>query len=483
MFLNFLFNQDTTLVSLLVIFAFLIALLYVVPVVNIKLFRVLSLIFSFVPLFWSLYLWWGYDGSGNTFQYIYHLPNLHLSLGVDATGLALVILTSAIFPLCIALMSTITGIMTFLLLELLILGSLLVLDLLFFYIFFEGTLILLFLLIARPDKLTLNSFNKHSIGDYTTIDAAYKIMLYTAFGSLLFLPVIFILYSTYGTTNVLLLTCSGDTLLSVDLQMLLGWGLFLVFAVKIPLIPLAAWLPEAHVAAPTAGSVLLAGVLLKLGGIGIIRYLIPIFPAFVVKIFPIIAVVCIVSFLFSTLSTLRQVDLKKIVAYSSIAHMALVTLAIFSMSEHSVVSSTFMMVAHGLVSPGLFLLVGFLYERSHTKYLPYLTGLGSHMPIYAILFFLLTLANAGMPLFPNFIGELFCLMSVFAVHSLYAYVFCISQVFTAVYSFWTFNRVVHGYNSNVLGTRLSVVDLSRREFALMLPILIGVFWLGLKPMA
>ncbi len=483
MFFDFLFNQDTTLVSLLVVFALLIALLNVVPAVNFHLFRVFSLIVAFVPLFWSIYIWWAYDGSGNTFQYIYHLPYQHLSLGIDAVGLSLILLTSAIFPLCIILMRTSIGIKTFLILELLILGSLLVLDLLFFYIFFEGTLILLFLLIARPEKLSLNQYSKHSFGNYSTIDAAYKIILYTAFGSLLFLPVIFILYSTYGTTNILLLTCGGNSSLSVDLQMILGWGLFLVFAVKIPLVPLAGWLPEAHVAAPTAGSVLLAGILLKLGGIGIIRYLIPIFPAFVVKIFPIIAILCIVSFLFSTLSTLRQVDLKKIIAYSSIAHMALITLTIFSMSEHSVVSSTFMMVAHGLISPGLFLLVGFLYERTHTKYLPYLTGLGSHMPIYASLFFILTLGNAGMPLFPNFIGELFCLMSVFSVHSLYAYVFCISQVLTAVYSFWTFNRVIHGYNSNTFGTKVSIVDISRKEFALMLPILIGVFWLGLKPMA
>ncbi len=477
--LNILFNQGTTIVSLLLTFTFLVSLLLLVPITNYTLFRVLSLVTAFVPLAWSVYLWWIYDGSGQTFQCVCNIESLHLSFGIDAAGLALIILTSAIFPICVILMRTITGIITFLLLELVILGSLLVLDLLGFYILFEASLILLYLLIARPEKLTGTPI--HSTGDYSTMDAAYKIVLYTMAGSLVFLPVIFIIYSNYGSTNLLVLTCGGNSLLSVDLQMILGWGLLAVFAVKIPLIPVHLWLPEAHVAAPTAGSVLLAGVLLKLGGIGIIRYLIPIFPAFVVKIFPIIALICIVSFLFSTLSTLRQIDLKKIVAYSSIAHMALVTLTIFSMSEHSVVSSTFMMVAHGLVSPGLFLLVGFLYERSHTKYLPYLTGLGSHMPIYAIFFFLLTLANAGMPLFPNFIGELFCLMSVFAVHSLYAYIFCISQVFTAIYSFWTFNRIVHGYNSS--GIKLSVVDISRREFALMLPILIGVFWLGLKPMA
>jgi len=483
MFLDLLFNQDTTIVSLLLTFAFLIGILLLVPTINYTLFRILSLVVSFVPLLWSIYLWCIYDGSGQIFQCVSYIESVHLSFGIDAVGLSLVILTSAIFPLCVLLMRTVTGILTFLLLEWILLGSLLVLDLLGFYLFFEASLILLYILIARPEKLSSSQYVKHSTGDYSTMDAAYKIVLYTMAGSLLFLPVIFILYSNYGSTNLFVLICSNNSVLSLDKQMILGWGLFLVFAIKIPLIPFHTWLPEAHVAAPTAGSVLLAGVLLKLGGIGLIRFLIPMFPAFVSKIFPLIAAICIISFLYSTLSTLRQIDLKKIVAYSSIAHMALVTLAIFSMSEYSVSSSTFMMIAHGLVSPGLFLLVGLLYERSHTKYLPYLTGLGSHMPIYATLFFILTLANTAMPLFPNFIAEVLCLLSIFEVHSLYAYVFCISQVLTATYSIWTFNRIMHGYNSNTFNIKTSVVDLSRREFALILPILIGVFWLGLKPMA
>lgn len=483
MFLDLLLNHDTTLVSLLLTFATLVGIILMIPTTNYALFRILSLVITFVPLFWSLYLWFIFDGSGQTFQCISHIDSIHMSFGIDTVGLSLIILTSTIFPLCIILMRTITGIMTFLLLELVILGSLLVLDLLAFYIFFEASLILLYLLIARPDKITNTQYFRHSVGDYSTMDAAYKIVLYTMAGSLVFLPVIFIIYSNYGSTDLLILTCSSIPTLNADKQVLLGWGLFAVFAVKIPLMPLHAWLPSAHVAAPTAGSVLLAGVLLKLGGIGIIRYLIPIFPVFVVKVFPIIAVICIISFLYSTLTTLRQVDLKKIIAYSSIAHMALITLAIFSMAENSVASSTFMMIAHGLVSPGLFILVGILYERTHTKYLPYLTGLGSHMPIYATIFFLLTLANLSFPLFPNFIAEVLCLLSIFAIHSLYAYIFCISQVLGAIYGFWTYNRIIHGYKLSTYKTNTATVDISRREFALLLPILIGVFWLGLKPMA
>lgn len=163
--------------------------------------------------------------------------------------------------------------------------------------------------------------------------------------------------------------------------------------------------------------------------------MIPALPTFSAHVFPLVGALCLASFLFSTLSTIRQIDLKKIIAYSSIAHMAIVTLAIFSQSEFSAYSATFMMVAHGLVSPGLFLLVGLLYERAHTKFLLYFTGLGSLMPIFSILFFLLTLANLSFPLFPNFIAEVLCLSSIFAVHELLAYVFCVAQVLGAAYGF------------------------------------------------
>nr|YP_009123592.1 NADH dehydrogenase subunit 4 [Dunaliella viridis]AJN90453.1 NADH dehydrogenase subunit 4 [Dunaliella viridis] len=481
MLLDLLFGTDTTILAFLIVFPSAIALLY--SITNYGMMRVASIIVSFIPLLWSIWLLTIYDSAGNTVQCLNYVPLIHLSFGIDAVGLSLVILTSFIFPICVILMRTLAGIVTMLLLEYVILASILSYDLFLFYITFEASLILLYLLIARPEKLTGIQYAKQTAGDYTTMDAAYKIVLYTMAGSLLFLPVIFLLYSSFGSTNLFVLTCGDNPMLSVDRQMLLGWGLLAVFAVKMPLIPVHLWLPEAHVAAPTAGSVLLAGVLLKLGGLGIIRYLIPIFPVFVVKVFPILAVTCLISFLYSTLTTLRQVDLKKIVAYSSIAHMSLVTLAIFSLSEHSITSSTYMMVAHGLVSPGLFLLVGYLYERSHTKFLPYLTGLGSHMPVYATLFFILTLANLSFPLFPNFIAEVLCLISVFAVHSLYSYVFCISQVLGAIYGFWTFNRVIHGYNSGTFNVRTSTVDLSRREVAIILPLLIGIFWLGIKPMA
>nr|AXQ87819.1 NADH dehydrogenase subunit 4 [Chlamydomonas sp. UWO 241] len=508
---------------------------------------------TMVPLLWSLYLWATFDAIGHSLQMVVTLERLHLSFGVDSVSLSLTVLTTALFPLCIMLMRTFKGYITFLLLEIVIYGALNVLDLLGFYILFESSLILLFLLIGRTT--------------YGNIEAAYKIMLYTMAGSLVLLPIIFVLYAVGGSTSLLYLMChfqspvlpDGIIMLGSDgismpgsagmtaqegqgglaalatpdrmsggldpmnsiwsslpeRQLILGWGLFLVFAVKIPLMPLHLWLPEAHVAAPTAGSVLLAGISLKLGGIGFIRFMIPILPTFTASIFPLVCCMCLASFLFSTLSTIRQIDLKKIVAYSSIGHMAMITLAIFSMGEFSAYNATFMMVAHGLVSPCLFLLVGLLYDRYHTKFLLYLTGLGSHMPLFSIFFFLCTLANLSFPLFPNFIAEYLCLTSIFSVHSLYAYVFCICQVLGTVASFWAFNRIIHGVPYSLpknqlmmtsatkqVNSETSTTDhvgnavttsmlqytswaspLSRLEYCMILPLMIGIIWLGVKPMA
>jgi proton-translocating NADH-quinone oxidoreductase chain M len=464
---NFLLDPQHTIVSMLVVLSVLTFCVCLIPEHEISIVRSWSLAVTMVPLFWSLYLWMTFDASGHSLQMVVTLNRLHLSFGVDSVSLSLTVLTAGLFPLCIMLMRTFAGFMTFLLLEIVILGALNVLDLLGFYILFEASLILLFLLIGRTP--------------FGNIEAAYKIVVYTMAGSLLLLPVIFVMYSECGSTNLLYILCARDNVLSLERQNLLGWGLLAVFSVKIPLMPVHLWLPDAHVAAPTAGSVLLAGVLLKLGGIGFIRFMIPALPAFTASVFPLVSCMCLVSFLFTTLSTIRQIDLKKIVAYSSIAHMAVVTLAIFSQSEFSAYSSTFMMVAHGLVSPGLFLLVGLLYDRAHTKFLLYFTGLGAHMPVFSVFFLLLTLANLSFPLFPNFIAEMLCLASVFAVHELLAYIFCISQVLSAAYGFWAFNRIIHGMPSG-LGSGLTV-DLSRTEFHMVLPLMVGIFWLGLKPMA
>jgi proton-translocating NADH-quinone oxidoreductase chain M len=516
-FFTFLFNPNNTVVSLLIVLIVLTMIAFIIPSGTTQdgtdtnyysITKSYCLFVTMVPLLWSLYLWATFDAIGHSLQMVVTLERLHLSFGVDSVSLSLTVLTTALFPLCLMLMRTFKGYITFLLLEIVIYGALNVLDLLGFYILFEASLILLFLLIGRTT--------------YGNIEAAYKIVLYTMAGSLVLLPIIFVLYAVGGSTSLLYLMChftaqEGDPMNSIwsslpERQLILGWGLFVVFAVKIPLMPVHLWLPEAHVAAPTAGSVLLAGVLLKLGGIGFIRFMIPILPTFTASIFPLVCCMCLASFLFSTLSTIRQIDLKKIVAYSSIGHMAMITLAIFSMSEFSAYNATFMMVAHGLVSPCLFLLVGLLYDRYHTKFLLYFTGLGSHMPLFSVFFFLCTLANLSFPLFPNFIAEYLCLTSIFSVHSLYAYVFCICQVLGTVASFWAFNRIIHGVpyslpknhhmmpsttkqgNSETIspGNALTpsmlqytswASPLSRLEYCMVLPLMIGIIWLGVKPMA
>lgn len=409
---------------------------------------------TLLPLWAVTYMWWTFDASGHGLQMLVILGRSHLAFGIDGVALSLMLLTTVLFPICMMLLRTVAGFMTFIILEVLILGALCVLDLLGFYILFEASLILLFLLIGRAP--------------YGSLEAAYKIVLYTMAGSLVLLPTLFMIYSECGTTNVLYMT------LACNHQTVLGWGLLAVLAIKIPLMPVHLWLPEAHVAAPTAGSVLLAGVLLKLGGIGFLRFMLPVVPEFCVSVFPLVATLCLVSFLFSTLSTLRQIDLKKIVAYSSIAHMSLVTMAIFAQSEFSAYSSCFLMIAHGLVSPALFLIVGILYDRAHTKFILYFSGIGASMPIASTLFFLFTLGNLAFPLFPNFIAEMLCLVSIFAVHELLAYVFCVCQVLGAAYGFWAFNRVVHG-------KAVGPSDISRTELHTILPLLIGVVWLGIIP--
>jgi proton-translocating NADH-quinone oxidoreductase chain M len=471
---------DCSILTMLALFSISILVLALLPSsTSLATVRQCSLLSSFIPVLYSLWLWHSYDASGHGFQLLTYLPGLHMCFGIDAVGLSLVILTACIFPVCIMLLRTSVGLITFLSLELLILGAITVLDLLGFYILFEATLIILFLIIARYP--------------YGSMKAAYLIVVYTAACSLVMLPVLFGFYLITGSTSLFsLITCfpvgslvsqsgqSGDTYL-LNHEFLIGVGLLLIFGVKMPLMPLHLWLPEAHVAAPTAGSVLLAGVLLKLGGLGFLRFLIPTCPNFVVYVFPLVATLCLVSFIFASLSTLKQVDLKKIVAYSSIAHMALVTLAIFSQSEFYAAASTFMMVAHGLVSPGLFLLVGALYDRTHTKYVAYFKGLGVTMPLFSTMFFLLTLANLSFPLFPNFIAEVLCLGSLFAVHESMAYLFCANQVLSAAYGFFAMVRIVTGVPS--CNSPNTYIDLSRMEFCLLLPLLVGIFWLGLKPMS
>ena len=339
-----------------------------------------------------------------------------------------------------------------------------ILDLLAFYVLYESVLIPMFLLIGLAGSRQRK------------IRAAYQLVLYTLFGSLLMLPCLLLMYSETGTTNLELIYAYDW---SFERQRILWWGFFFAFAVKIPMVPLHLWLPEAHVEASTAGSVLLAGVLLKLGSYGFLRFLLPLFPDATIFYGPLVLTMSLIALIYASLTTLRQVDLKKIIAYSSVAHMNLVTLALFSLNDLGTMAASFLMLSHGVVSPALFLCVGMLYDRHHTKLLKYLGGSAATMPVFTIFFFFFTLANMALPLSPNFIAEFLALCGVFAYHSWATVLALISVILAAVYSLWAYARVAHGLPKNAYIKY--VCDLCRREFWCLFPLLWITIWWGLKP--
>ena len=439
--------------------------------------RTWALIFTFISFIFSLMLWAHFDLAALSFQHVMAIQVswkgtiwLSCPFGIDGFSLWMIILTTALFPLCvICSWNTLWRSSQEFMVILLILESMLlcvwsVLDLLAFYVFYESVLIPMFLLIAIAGSRDRK------------IKAAYQLVLYTLFGSLLFLPCLLSIYTQYGTTNLELLYQQNT---SIDRQLVLWWGFFFAFAVKIPMVPLHLWLPEAHVEASTAGSVILAGVLLKLGGFGFLRLCLPLLPYACQYYSPLIYILSLIALIYTSLTTLRQVDLKKIIAYSSVAHMSLVMLALFSFNDLSYIASMFFMLSHGIISPALFLCVGFLYDRHHTKLLKYLGGASYTMPLWSIFFFFFTLANMAMPLFPSFIAEFLCLTGVFATHSIAAILAFPGMIFAAAYSLWAYARVVHGLPKPNYITSMS--DLCRREVYTLIPLVVISLWLGFKP--
>ena len=398
------------------------------------------------------------------------LFSLGLEFGIDGRSLWMILLTTALFPLCV-LCSWQTMwrcsqefFVGLLVLETMLLAVWCILDLLSFYILYESVLIPMFL------RIGLGGSRQRKIR------AAYQLVLYTLFGSLFMRPCLLFIYSETGTTNVELLYYYNW---SFDQQLIRWWGFFFAFAVKIPMMPFHLWLPEAHVEASTAGSVLLAGVLLKLGAYGFLRFMIPFFPEASAFYSPWMITLSLIALIYTSLTTLRQVDLKKIIAYSSIAHMNMVILAIFSFNDLGGVAAFFMMISHGVVSPALFLLVGILYDRYHTKLLKYLGGTATSMPLFSIFFFIFSLANMALPLFPNFISEFLIFCGIYSYHTMATLIASISMVLSAAYSLWAYARVTHGlpkYYS--LGY---MCDICRIEFWTLLPLLVITIWLGIKP--
>lgn len=355
---------------------------------------------------------------------LYSTYDLTITFGFDGLSYVFIMLTAFIFPICFTMVYEIEYRQPFLVLLLASMEVLLVLtfyttDLLWFYVFFEGLLIPMFLMIgiwgARERK----------------IKAAYYFFLYTLFGSFFLLFGILYLYFITGSTNYFVLL---NTALAADQQILLWICFFFAFAVKMPLFPVHIWLPEAHVEAPTIGSMLLASLLLKLGGYGFLRFSLPMLPIGSAYFSPLVSTCALLGVVYASLSTLRQIDLKRIIAYSSVAHMSVVMVGLFSYTQQGVEGAIYLMIGHGVVSAALFFCVGVLYDRTHTRLLRYYGGVASVMPLFAAAFFLFTLANMGFPGTSNFIGELLIFLGAMSSNSAVLLFVTSGIVLSAVYS-------------------------------------------------
>jgi proton-translocating NADH-quinone oxidoreductase chain M len=448
---------------------------WLLPNVDFQKHRLHTLCITLITLLLSLVLWSSFDNSSaEMFSYVTKIEKswrgsiwLSLQLGIDAISLWMILLTTVLFPICVLCSWNSFKkelMIILLLLETMLLAVWSILDLLGFYILYESVLIPMFLLIGIGGSRDRK------------VRAAYQLVLYTLLGSLIMLPCLLLIYAETGTTNLELLYHHQW---SLERQYLLWWGFFAAFAVKIPMVPLHLWLPEAHVEASTAGSVLLAGVLLKLGTYGFIRFLLPLLPEACDFYSPLMLTLSLIALIYSSLTTLRQVDLKKIIAYSSVAHMNMVNMAIFCSNDLSSAAAIFLMISHGIVSPALFLLVGVIYDRYHTKLLRYLGGFANTMPLFSIFFFIFSLSNMALPLSPNFIAEFLTLCGVFSFHSWVALLSCSSMTLSGAYSLWAYARVVHGLPKTQYITHFA--DLCRREFYILLPLFLICIWLGLKP--
>ena len=438
-------------------------------------YRLCTLIFSCITFLLSLILWIQFDASSSLFQFTksikwFYSLNLYYYIGIDGISLFFILLTTFLIFICILVGWNINKtylkeyFICFLLLEFFLIQIFCVLDIILFYVFFESVLIPMFLIIgiwgSRERK----------------IQAAYQFFLYTLFGSLFMLLAILIIYFELGTTDLQLLWNNN---FSLQRQIILWLAFFISFAIKIPMIPFHIWLPEAHTEAPTAGSIILAGILLKLGGYGFLRFSIPMFPEASIYFTPLIYLLSLIAIIYGSLTTLRQIDLKKIIAYSSIAHMGFVTIGLFSFNVQSLEGSIFLMLSHGLISSALFLCIGILYDRHKTQMIKYYSGISQVMPIFTIFLLFFTFSNIGFPGTSSFIGEILIFLGLFQFSSILTLFIIINTILSAAYSIWLYNRLSFGMLK--LQYISSFQDISRREFWLLYYFLILILLFGLYP--
>ncbi|MDI1227008.1 MAG: NADH-quinone oxidoreductase subunit M [bacterium] len=422
----------------------------------------------------SIYMYMGFDGTSAELQFVEKLPwlpglNINYKLGVDGISIFFVLLSTFLTPICIlASWDSIEHrvkeyMISFLLLETMMLGMFCAIDLMLFYIFFEGVLIPMFVIIGVW-------------GGKRRVYSAFKFFLYTLLGSVLMLLAILYLYNTYGTTDIPELS---NLTIPANVQKWLWLAFLASFAVKVPMWPVHTWLPDAHVEAPTAGSVILAGVLLKMGGYGFLRLSLPVFPDASVYYAPWIFGFSVIAVIYTSLVALAQEDMKKLIAYSSVAHMGFVTIGIFAMNQNGFDGAMFQMLSHGVVSAALFLCVGVIYDRLHTREIARYGGLIKNMPKYATIFMVFMLASVGLPGTSGFIGEFLVLMGAYQVSTTVTALAATGVVLGAAYMLYLYKRVVFGEltKSDVKAMK----DVDGREVAIFLPMIGLVFWMGIYP--
>jgi NADH-quinone oxidoreductase subunit M len=434
--------------------------------------RWIALVATLIDLALSIYLWGNYNPDGPQWQFQELHPlggGVNYALGIDGIALLLIVLTAFLMPICIgASWRSITRrvpeyMAYFLLMEALIMGSFAAQDLFLFYIFFEGGLIPMYLIIGVW-------------GGAERIKASYKFFLYTLFGSVLMLIAMLYMRSVAGTTDIPTLMAFN---FSREAQTFLFLAFVASFAVKLPMWPVHTWLPDAHVQAPTAGSVILAGVLLKLGGYGFIRFSLPMFPEGSHQFIPLMFILSGIAVVYTSLVALVQRDMKKLIAYSSVAHMAFVTFGLFAMNRQGIEGAMLVMLGHGLVSGALFLCVGVVYDRLHTREIAAYGGLSNNMPGYALLFMVFTMASVGLPGLSNFPGEFLSSVGTYEASSWAAIVATTGIILGAAYMLWLYWRICFGAARTAEAAAMTDLDL--REWWLLAPIALATVWMGVYP--
>jgi NADH-quinone oxidoreductase subunit M len=421
----------------------------------------------------SLMLVWRFDPSSPEFQFVEKrqwlagLSSYHM--GVDGISLPFVILTTGLMPLCIiasweVIQTRVKEYMVaFLVLETLMIGTFSALDLVLFYLFFEGGLIPMFLIIGVW-------------GGPRRVYASFKFFLYTLLGSVLMLLAIMAMYWQAGTTDIPTLMKHA---FPQGMQTWLWLAFFASFAVKMPMWPVHTWLPDAHVEAPTAGSVILAAILLKMGGYGFLRFSLPMFPHASMDLAPLIFALSVIAIVYTSLVALVQEDMKKLIAYSSVAHMGFVTMGIFALTTQGIAGGIFQMISHGIVSAALFLCVGVVYDRMHTREISAYGGLVNNMPLYALVFLIFTLANVGLPGTSGFVGEFLALIGTFKANIPVATIATFGVILSACYALWLYRKVVFGTLTKpaLAGLR----DMGPREIFVFAPLVVLTILFGVYP--